>query len=134
MGNLPMSVKTEGLALSVAEAAEALGISEALARRLAREGELPGARKLGSRYVVSARELRDWADRSGTESLNLSVLKKGAPVAMTAQEWGEVYLIVSDALNLIGGLEAEVGERLPGPRFSNRLEKAKLILKEARTR
>ena len=39
--------------LTVEEAARELGIGRDLAYRLARQGELPGVRRLGSRYLVS---------------------------------------------------------------------------------
>ena len=43
--------------LSVKSAARILGIGRQLAYRLAAEGKLPGARRLGRRIVVSRREL-----------------------------------------------------------------------------
>lgn len=42
----------EAQTLKVEEAAKLLGISRAAAYNLAAKGELPGARKLGRRYVV----------------------------------------------------------------------------------
>jgi excisionase family DNA binding protein len=42
------------------EAANIIGISRRMAYELARKGELPGVRKLGSRYVVSKKLLEDW--------------------------------------------------------------------------
>jgi excisionase family DNA binding protein len=49
--------KTEALTVPVPEAARMLGISRGGAYALARRGELPGAIKLGGRYVVSRRVL-----------------------------------------------------------------------------
>ena len=46
--------------VTVMEAAGIIGISRRMAYELARKGELPGVRKLGSRYVVSKKLLEDW--------------------------------------------------------------------------
>jgi excisionase family DNA binding protein len=45
------------LTISVEETARQLGIGRTLAYELARRGELPGAIRLGGRYVVSRRAL-----------------------------------------------------------------------------
>ncbi len=48
------------LTMSVYEASVLLGIGRNLAYRLAREGSLPGVRKLGTRYIVSRTELNNF--------------------------------------------------------------------------
>jgi len=48
--------------LSVEEASVLLGISRKTAYKLAKMGELPGARMLGTRYKVSKKLLEDWLD------------------------------------------------------------------------
>ena len=53
MSTLPQQHET----MSVEEAAQILSVSRAYAYQLAREGNLPGARKLGNRIVVSRRAL-----------------------------------------------------------------------------
>ena len=45
------------LTISVSEAGVLLGIGRNLAYRLAREGSLPGVRRLGTRYIVSRTEI-----------------------------------------------------------------------------
>ncbi|MDP7627316.1 MAG: helix-turn-helix domain-containing protein [SAR202 cluster bacterium] len=47
----------QALTMSVSEAGVLLGIGRNLAYRLAREGSLPGVRRLGTRYIVSRMEL-----------------------------------------------------------------------------
>jgi excisionase family DNA binding protein len=49
-----MLIAAEANVLSVPEAAERLGISKDLAYELARRWELPGAFRLGRRWLVSA--------------------------------------------------------------------------------
>jgi excisionase family DNA binding protein len=44
---------TQCKTVTVEEAAKILGIGRSLAYDLAQSGELPGARKLGGRYIVS---------------------------------------------------------------------------------
>ena len=46
--------------VTVTEAAEALRISRRFAYSLAKKGELPGVRRLGTKYVVSKKLLEDW--------------------------------------------------------------------------
>tara|TARA_R110000765_G_scaffold153876_1_gene256821 strand:- start:693 stop:899 length:207 start_codon:yes stop_codon:yes gene_type:complete len=48
--------------LSVDEAAVLLGISRKTAYKLAKVGELPGVRMLGTRYKVSKKLLEDWLE------------------------------------------------------------------------
>jgi excisionase family DNA binding protein len=48
------------ITVTVEAAASLLGISRGYAYQLARERRLPGVRKLGRRYVVVSRELKDW--------------------------------------------------------------------------
>jgi excisionase family DNA binding protein len=44
---------TQCKTVTIEEAAKILGIGRSLAYDLAQSGELPGARKLGGRYIVS---------------------------------------------------------------------------------
>ena len=46
--------------MKVEDAGRLLGISRGLAYQLAREGKLPGVRRLGSRLIVSRRELEHY--------------------------------------------------------------------------
>ena len=48
--------------VKVSEAARVLGISRATAYNLAHTGELPGVRRLGSRWVVSKRLLEEFLE------------------------------------------------------------------------
>jgi len=48
--------------LSVAEAAALLGLTRKTAYKYAKTGELPGVRRLGTRYKVSKKLLEDWLD------------------------------------------------------------------------
>lgn len=48
--------------VKVSEAARVLGISRATAYNLAHKGELPGVRRLGSRWVVSKRLLEEFLE------------------------------------------------------------------------
>jgi excisionase family DNA binding protein len=50
---------------TVSEAAKVLGISRTMAYELAGSGELPGARKLGHRIIVSRPVLEAWLLESG---------------------------------------------------------------------
>jgi excisionase family DNA binding protein len=54
--------------LSVEEAAAALGIGRRLAYELARSGELPGVRRLRSKYVVSKDALDRYLAAEGEDS------------------------------------------------------------------
>lgn len=47
-----MDVPPQSITITLPEAAALLGISESLARQLARRGEFPGAFKLGGRTLV----------------------------------------------------------------------------------
>jgi excisionase family DNA binding protein len=42
----------ERIAISLAEAAERIGVSESLAYRMARQGKFPGCFRLGGRWLV----------------------------------------------------------------------------------
>jgi excisionase family DNA binding protein len=53
--------------LTVVEAAEVLGISRASAYEAARKNELPGARRIGGRIVVSRSELDRFLGDEGRE-------------------------------------------------------------------
>ena len=50
----------EAATMKVEEAAKYLGISRQMAYDLVRQGELPGARKLGGRIIVSREVLERW--------------------------------------------------------------------------
>jgi excisionase family DNA binding protein len=50
------------LTYSIQEAADLLGIGRSLAYDLAKEGTLPGVRRLGRRYVVSRAALDGWLE------------------------------------------------------------------------
>lgn len=50
---------------SVPNAAKVLGISRGYAYQLANSGELPGVRKIGTRFVVSIKELNAYIDGEG---------------------------------------------------------------------
>lgn len=63
------------LALSVPEAAEALGISERHAYEMARTGQLP-ARRLGGRWIVPRARLEEMLNQSDGERIPV-----GAPGA-----------------------------------------------------
>lgn len=52
--------------LSVAEAAEALGVSRPTLYKLIRIDDFPSVR-IGSRTLINARKLQDWADRQCEE-------------------------------------------------------------------
>jgi excisionase family DNA binding protein len=58
----------EVLALSVAEAAEALGLGETLTRELIARGALPAVR-VGKRVLVPADKLRAYLERLATEQV-----------------------------------------------------------------
>src|ERR1039458_811167 len=50
------------LTYSIQEAGDLLGIGRSLAYDLAKEGTLPGVRRLGRRYVVSKQALDAWLE------------------------------------------------------------------------
>jgi len=52
----------KSVTIKVTEAAAILGISRITAYKLAKQGKLPGLRKLGSHYLVSKQALQDWID------------------------------------------------------------------------
>jgi excisionase family DNA binding protein len=54
-----MAVKTESATMKVEEAAAILGIGRQTAYNLANSGQLPGAIRLGRRWVVSRQSLDD---------------------------------------------------------------------------
>ena len=56
--------------MKVEEAARVLGISRQTAYNLARDGKLPGARRLGRRIVVSRRALDGFLDGKGDVALS----------------------------------------------------------------
>ena len=57
-----MRAKTEPATMKVGEAAEMLGIGRQTAYNLATQGELPGALRLGRRWVVSRKALDAWLE------------------------------------------------------------------------
>jgi excisionase family DNA binding protein len=59
----PLERKT----VSVEEAAKILGISRAYAYQMAREGQLPGCKKIGSRFIISKKLLNDYIDGEPNE-------------------------------------------------------------------
>jgi excisionase family DNA binding protein len=54
-----MAVKTESATVKIGEAAAILGIGKQTAYNLANSGQLPGAIRLGKRWVVSRQSLDD---------------------------------------------------------------------------
>jgi excisionase family DNA binding protein len=58
----------EPLTVKVEEAAQLLGIARQTAYVLAREGKLPGARRLGGRIVVSRKVLEGFLEGRSYES------------------------------------------------------------------
>jgi excisionase family DNA binding protein len=54
--------------LSIAEAAEVLGISRPYAYRMAQANTLPGCIKIGSRFVVSIKKLNDYIDGAAAQN------------------------------------------------------------------
>jgi len=59
---MPLNIKPGPFqeTVTVGEAATALRISRRFAYDLAKRGELPGVRRLGTKYVVSKKLLEDW--------------------------------------------------------------------------
>ena len=55
-----MTTQEETQTVTIAEACEMLGIARNTGYSLAEKGELPGARRLGKRWVVSRRVLREF--------------------------------------------------------------------------
>ena len=54
-----MTIKTELATMKIEEAAQVLGIGRQTAYDLANEGKLPGAIRLGKRWVVSRKALEE---------------------------------------------------------------------------
>jgi excisionase family DNA binding protein len=48
--------------LSIEEAAKVLGISRTYAYQQAREGKMPGCRRIGNRFIVSIKKLDEYID------------------------------------------------------------------------
>lgn len=63
-----MSQGLERKTYSVAEAAKVLGISRAYAYQMAREGKLPGCKRIGNRFVVSVKLLNEFIDEPNEPS------------------------------------------------------------------
>jgi len=61
--------KSERATFSIGEAATLLGIGRSLAYELARRGELPGARRLGHRLVVSRKVLEAFLECKTNDGL-----------------------------------------------------------------
>ena len=57
-----MTLDTDQAAMKIGEAAQVLGIARQTAYDLAVRGELPGALRLGRRWVVSRKKLMEWLD------------------------------------------------------------------------
>jgi excisionase family DNA binding protein len=57
-----MVMKTELATLTIEEAAKVLGIARQTAYDLAARGGLPGARRLGKRWIVSLKTLNAWLE------------------------------------------------------------------------
>lgn len=51
--------------LSIEEAAKVLGISRTYAYQMARAGQIPGCKKIGSRFIVSKKLLEEYIDGEG---------------------------------------------------------------------
>ena len=57
-----MVMKTELATLTIEEAAKVLGIARQTAYDLAARGGLPGARRLGKRWIMCRKMLNAWLD------------------------------------------------------------------------
>ena len=57
-----MTAKTESATMNVEDAAAILGIARQTAYNLATRGELPGALRLGRRWIVSRKVLESWLE------------------------------------------------------------------------
>jgi len=57
--------------LTIAQAAEFLGVSRQLAYDLAKQGRLPGVKRVGNRYVVSAQKLEEFLESDETSPVIL---------------------------------------------------------------
>jgi excisionase family DNA binding protein len=55
-----VSTTTTRKTLSIAEASDILGVSRQLAYNLAKQGRLPGVKRIGGRYLVSAQKLEEF--------------------------------------------------------------------------
>ena len=67
-----MRAKTESATMKVYEAAEMLGIGRQTAYNLAAQGELPGALRLGRRWVVSRKALESWLEGKAVDTAAVS--------------------------------------------------------------
>jgi excisionase family DNA binding protein len=63
----------ERLTLSISECADALGCSERYLYELAKTGRLPGALRLGSRWLVRRDTLERWLDSRAQAELAVAV-------------------------------------------------------------
>ena len=52
---------------TIAELAEDYALSKSFLWKLARQGELPGCRKIGSRYIVLRAEFESWIREGGPD-------------------------------------------------------------------
>ncbi len=64
-----MTEQTEVATIKIAEAARYLGISRQTAYDLANQGKLPGARRLGRRFVVSRKALEKYLEGGDTSEV-----------------------------------------------------------------
>jgi excisionase family DNA binding protein len=67
-----MIANTESATMKVWEAAEMLGIGKQTAYNLATQGELPGALRLGRRWVVSRKALELWLECKAVDTAAVS--------------------------------------------------------------
>jgi|CoawatStandDraft_6_1074263.scaffolds.fasta_scaffold202279_2 excisionase family DNA binding protein len=67
-----MRAKTESATMKVYEAAEMLGIGRQNAYNLAAQGELPGALRLGKRWIVSRKALESWLECKAVDTAAVS--------------------------------------------------------------
>ncbi|GAB3754777.1 hypothetical protein GCM10027591_03660 [Zhihengliuella somnathii] len=65
---MAMDLAVQPKVVTVSMAAQMLGIGRAHAYELVRKGQLPGARKLGGRIVVSIKELERFIDGDTAEA------------------------------------------------------------------
>ena len=59
-----MTLVTQPATMTIEEAARLLGIGRQTAYDLAARGELPGAHRLGKRWIVSRKTLEAWLNAS----------------------------------------------------------------------
>lgn len=62
-----MTVATEPATMKIEEAARLLGVGRQTAYDLANRGELPGALRLGRRWVISRKALEAWLEGKAGE-------------------------------------------------------------------